>query len=67
MKIVTNTLEGIAGIEMYPIIGLLIFLIFFIILIFRVMKMKSNEVNEFSNLPFDSSDPIMEESNQHVK
>jgi hypothetical protein len=67
MKIVTSTLEGIAGIEMYPIIGLLIFLVFFIILIIRVLKMNSSEVNEFSSLPFDSSDPIVKESNQQVK
>ncbi len=67
MKIVTNTLEGISGIEWYPIIGLLIFLFFFIILIIRVINMKKEEESAFSHMPFDEHDPIMKEPNQHVK
>ena len=53
MKIVTNALESIANIQIFPIIGLMIFLVFFIIMIYRVVKMDRNEVDEISRLPLE--------------
>lgn len=53
MKIVTNALENIANIQIFPIIGLLIFLVFFIIMIYRVVKMDWKEVDEISRLPLE--------------
>lgn len=53
MKIVTNALESIANIQVFPIIGLMIFLVFFIIMIYRVVKMDRNEVDEISRLPLE--------------
>lgn len=66
MKIITNTLEGITGIELYPIIGLIIFLVFFIILIIRVIHINQDDENEFSHLPLDSNDSFMKEPKNHV-
>jgi len=66
MKIITQALEGIAGIEWYPIIGLFIFLVFFIILVLRVIHLSQDEENEYSHLPFDKRDHFMDESNNHV-
>jgi hypothetical protein len=66
MKIIATALEGIAGIEWYPIIGLFIFLIFFIILVIRVMNLNQDEESEYSQLPLDSSDNFMKEHKNHV-
>jgi hypothetical protein len=66
MKIIATALEGIAGIEWYPIIGLFIFLIFFIILVIRVINLNQDEESEYSQLPLDNSDSIMKEQKNHV-
>jgi hypothetical protein len=66
MKIIATALEGIAGIEWYPIIGLFIFLIFFIILVIRVMNLNQDDESEYSQLPLDNSDKFMKEQKNHV-
>lgn len=66
MKIITSTLEGIAGIEWYPIIGLFIFLIFFIILVIRVINLNQEDESEYSQLPLDKSENFLKEPNNHV-
>jgi cbb3-type cytochrome oxidase subunit 3 len=47
-----NYLETISGIEIYPMISLLIFVIFFIALIAWVIRLKKSEIIELENLPF---------------
>ena len=54
MKLVSHYFESMAGIEIYPIISLLIFILFFIVVTYKVIKMDKNEVNELSNLPLDN-------------
>jgi uncharacterized membrane protein YhaH (DUF805 family) len=66
MKIITTALEGIPGIEWYPIIGLFIFLFFFIILIIRVMNLGQDEENEYSQLPLDKCDTFVKEPKNHI-
>ncbi|NOU47512.1 MAG: CcoQ/FixQ family Cbb3-type cytochrome c oxidase assembly chaperone [Bacteroidales bacterium] len=66
MKIIATALEGIPGIEWYPIIGLFVFLIFFIILIIRVMNINQEEVSEFSQLPFDKGDTFVKDPTNHI-
>ncbi len=61
MKIVSQTLESIANVEWYPVIGLLIFFIFFVALIIRVGRMSRKEVDEYSHLPLDEQDLTKEE------
>ena len=56
MKIVTNVLESIVNIQIFPIIGLVIFLLFFIVMIYRVMLFDKNEIDEISRLPLDKDD-----------
>ncbi len=51
MKIVTNVLESIVNVQIFPIIGLVIFLLFFVIMIYRVMRIDKTEVDEMSRLP----------------
>lgn len=56
MKIVTNALESIVNIQIYPIIGLVIFLLFFVIMIYRVMRIDKSEIDEISRLPLANDD-----------
>lgn len=45
-------LESISGIEIYPMISLIIFVVFFFLVSVWVMRMKKEEINLFENLPF---------------
>ena len=65
MKIVINQLEQIAGVEIYPIIALLIFFTFFVLVIYMVMKTDNKEIEEISNMPLDGNDNLHEENNHH--
>ncbi|MBZ0242066.1 MAG: hypothetical protein K8F24_02515 [Bacteroidales bacterium] len=56
MKIVTNVLESIVNIQIFPIIGLFIFLLFFVVMIYRVMRFDKSEIEEISRLPLDKDD-----------
>jgi len=61
MKIVTKTLEGIADIQFFPIIGLVIFFIMFVALLFFVSRLTKNQIDDFSNLPLDSKSDLSNE------
>lgn len=58
MKIVTNTLESIAQVQWFPIIGLIIFLILFVFLVIKVIKMEKNEVDILSRMPLEEGDDV---------
>ncbi len=47
-------MEGIADIELYPIIGLIIFFIMFVALLYVVAQLTKGQVEEFSHLPLDN-------------
>jgi cbb3-type cytochrome oxidase subunit 3 len=47
-------MESISGIEIYPMISLLIFFIFFVILFWWVFTAKKDYIQKVSNLPFDN-------------
>ena len=49
MKIVSNLLENIEGIQMYYIIGLLIFVVLFIVIFVRTMRMSNKEMDKIKN------------------
>jgi len=49
MKIVSNVLENIEGIQIYYIIGLLIFVSLFIIIVIRTMRRPAKETNDIKN------------------
>lgn len=60
LKFVKNHMESITGIEIYPLISLLIFFIFFMILFWWVFTAKKEYIKTVSNLPFDNqNDPIL--------
>ncbi len=55
LKFIKHHMTGIDGIEIYPIISLLIFFVFFVALFFWVITAKKKHLDHVSNLPFDSS------------
>jgi len=52
LKFIKHTMENITGIEIYPIISLLIFFFFFVGLYFWVFTYKKDKINQISNIPF---------------
>ena len=54
LKFVKNHMDSISGIEIYPIISLLIFFGFFVILFWWVFTAKKEYINNVSNLPLDN-------------
>ncbi len=54
LKFVKNYMDSIEGIEIYPIISLLIFFTFFVVLFWWVITAKKDYINTVSNLPLDN-------------
>ncbi len=58
LKFIKHHMEGIDGIEIYPIISLLIFFTFFVILFLWVFTAKKKYLDEVSHLPLDDDSTI---------
>lgn len=55
LKFIKGHMESIDGIEIYPIISLLIFFIFFVVLFLWVFTAKKNYIETVSKIPLDNS------------
>ncbi|PHR69423.1 MAG: CcoQ/FixQ family Cbb3-type cytochrome c oxidase assembly chaperone [Lutibacter sp.] len=55
LKFVKNHMESITGIEIYPLISLVIFFSFFIVLFWWVFTSKKEYIEKVSNIPFEST------------
>ena len=49
MKIVSNLLTSIEGIQIFYIVGLLIFVVMFIVIVIRTMRLKNNDIDAIKN------------------
>ncbi|MBP1841562.1 cytochrome c oxidase subunit IV [Formosa algae] len=54
LSFVKNYMDSISGIEIYPILSLLIFFGFFVVLFWWVITAKKDYINTVSNLPFEN-------------
>lgn len=63
LKFVKGPLESIEGVEIYPIISLLIFFIFFTALFWWVFTAKKDYIKKVSNIPLE----LGEEQDQSSK
>ncbi|WP_426429844.1 CcoQ/FixQ family Cbb3-type cytochrome c oxidase assembly chaperone [Winogradskyella sp. HB-48] len=54
LKFVKHHMESITGIEIYPLISLLIFFLFFVALFFWVITAKKDYITTVSNIPLDN-------------
>ncbi|MGB0915763.1 MAG: CcoQ/FixQ family Cbb3-type cytochrome c oxidase assembly chaperone [Crocinitomicaceae bacterium] len=62
LRYIKHNLTGIDGVEIYPILSLLIFVLFFVIVIAFVVRMKKPEIDMLSAIPFDDA---VESNNKH--
>lgn len=53
LKYIKGNLENIDGVEIYPMISLLIFFIFFVVLFWWVFTAKKAHIAEVSNIPLE--------------
>jgi hypothetical protein len=53
LKFIKGNLENIDGVEIYPIISLLIFFVFFVALAIWVISAKKQYIKEVSNIPLE--------------
>lgn len=72
MKIVINTLEKIQGVEIYPIISLLIFFIFFVVMSYLVFNLDKGYINKMKNMPLEDDnnevdDDLTNNDNEFLK
>ncbi len=56
LRFIKHNLTTIEGIDIYPLISLLIFTLFFAIVLTRVIRMSKAEVEELSNIPMDAEE-----------
>lgn len=56
LRFIKHHLTGIDGVSIYPIISLLIFVIFFAAVMTYVLRMKRKEVDELSQIPFETNE-----------
>ncbi|HCY43792.1 MAG TPA: CcoQ/FixQ family Cbb3-type cytochrome c oxidase assembly chaperone [Prolixibacteraceae bacterium] len=54
---VGDTLRNIFHVEIYALIGFIIFFTFFILVSINAFRMKKEEVDEISNMPLEDSVP----------
>ncbi|MGF1556059.1 CcoQ/FixQ family Cbb3-type cytochrome c oxidase assembly chaperone [Paucihalobacter sp.] len=64
LKFVKNHMDSISGIEIYPIISLLIFFLFFVILFYWVITAKKEYIKNVSNIPLDKDE--LDNQNDHL-
>lgn len=58
MKIVMHSLEQIAGVEIYPIIALIIFFVFFMLVAYMVISAPKEYIEEMRHLPLDKHEDL---------
>lgn len=66
LKFIKHNMETIAGIEIFPIISLLIFFFFFVALFIWVFNYKKETIKELSIIPLDNEDLEDNQENQTI-
>ncbi|MDH7914116.1 CcoQ/FixQ family Cbb3-type cytochrome c oxidase assembly chaperone [Winogradskyella sp. SYSU M77433] len=59
LKFVKHHMESITGIEIYPLISLLIFFVFFVALFYWVFTAKKEYITKVSNIPLDNQNDFI--------
>ncbi len=53
LRYIKHNLTGIDGVNVYPMISLLLFVIFFVVMFLYVARMKKSRIDELSALPLE--------------
>ena len=56
LRFIKHNLTSIDGVEIYPLLSLMIFVLFFAVVLTRVIRMSKKEVTELGNIPFLDND-----------
>lgn len=56
LRFIKHNLTEIIGIEMYPVISLIIFVGFFTFMLYRVWRMKKEDIDHLGAIPLEESD-----------
>ncbi|HET9746454.1 MAG TPA: CcoQ/FixQ family Cbb3-type cytochrome c oxidase assembly chaperone [Chitinophagaceae bacterium] len=59
-KFIKQYAESIDGINIYPIISLVIFFLFFVVLLYYVNRMDKTKTKEISRIPLDEDTRLIE-------
>lgn len=59
LRYISHNMSEIAGIEIFPIISLLIFTLFFVGVLWRIYKMTKSETETYSQIPLLEDDEII--------
>lgn len=54
LKYIKGNLENIDGVQIYPMISLIIFFVFFVVLFWWVFTAKKEHISEVSRIPLDN-------------
>jgi cytochrome c oxidase cbb3-type subunit 4 len=52
---IRNLLQSIEGVEIYPLISLVVFIIFFLVILVWMFRIDKNYIKEMEQLPLDSN------------
>lgn len=63
LRFIKHNLTGIDGIEIFPIISLLIFVLFFAFVITYVIRMRKNDVEFLSAMPLENESDVEKDLN----
>ncbi|MCC5924218.1 MAG: CcoQ/FixQ family Cbb3-type cytochrome c oxidase assembly chaperone [Crocinitomicaceae bacterium] len=64
LRYIKHNLTEIIGIEIFPIISLLIFVLFFAVVLWRTFRISKAEIQQFSNIPLDSDEKYINNNQQ---
>jgi cytochrome c oxidase cbb3-type subunit 4 len=62
---IKNILTSIEGIDIFPVLALILFVILFLAVLIRVARMDSGLVRQLEQLPFDTADIPDENEESH--
>ena len=60
-KFIKKYAESIDGVNVYPMISLLIFFLFFVVSLYYVKKMDKTKANEISKIPLDQQAGLLDQ------
>lgn len=60
LRYIKHNMSEIVGIEIFPIISLVIFVSFFVVVLWRMYKMTKKETDVYSHIPLLEDDEIVE-------
>ncbi|NEW78389.1 MAG: CcoQ/FixQ family Cbb3-type cytochrome c oxidase assembly chaperone [Gelidibacter sp.] len=55
LRFISHNFDGMEGIEIYPIVALLLFFIVFVTMLIIVIKMPKKNIDEISQFPLDNN------------